>query len=176
MSTTVVPISDPGPDPITGIDPWPSLANAQNNSAIAAKNQAALYNASVLTVYMNAFGAWSASVTAGKISNANPPQPPLAWTTVVGSDGFSSAVIGTSPICALPPIPPNPPVPVNPVPGCVAVGIAIVGSSPWFTVGLQDSAPGGYQTPVPVTSADGVIGIFRKFAFFAGNGWYEKVG
>ena len=169
---TSAPLADPGPDQY-GIDPWPSLQNALNNSAIQAKTWAANYNANLLTVYMGAWNFFENSVAAG-FSSANPPVPPMAWKTEVGADGYSHAVVGATPICAMPPIPPGPKVPVVPVPGCVAVGIAIAGNPPWFTVGATDAAPAGYETVPNTKAADGTLGTFRRFASPFG-GWYEKI-
>ena len=180
MGTSTTPIADPGPNPLTGIDPWPSLQNAINNSAIQAKTWAANFNATALTVYMNAFNGWAQSVVAGKIDNTNPPQPPMAWTTAVMDNGYSAAVVGTTPICPMPPIPASH-VQLAPVPppNNVAIGpnIAVSGQpSEWFSVGPMDSWPVGKNTPPNARSSDGVTGTFLRLGAAVGDGLNEKVG
>jgi hypothetical protein len=57
--------------------------------------------------------------------------------------------------------------------GVIDVGKAIPGASGWFTCGPKDTSPNGFVTP-PVTSEDGVAGVFQKFGAPVGNGWYRK--
>ena len=173
------PITDPGPDQY-GYDAWPTLQNALNNSALAARNQASLYNATVLAVYMNKFNGWAQSVVAGKIDNTNPPQPPPAWITEVMESGYSCAAIGTAPICPMPPIPASH-VQVLPVPppNNIDIGTCIlIGTTPsaYYRVGPMDSWPIGKETPPGAQSADGAVGVFLRLGAAVGTGWYEKVG
>ena len=171
------PLTDPGPDPLTGLDPWPTLANARNNSAITARNNASLLNASVIFIYQGKFADWKISVDAGRIDNTNPPQPPPAWVTGVDpATGYSYVAVGGSPICPMPPIPESrvnkPPIP----PGNISLGNRISGD--WFQCLQDDTFPVGQSTP-PITSKDGVTGIFQKYGSPVGNGWYlltAKVG
>jgi hypothetical protein len=172
----VVLTSDPGPDPVTGIDPWPSTQNAINNSAIQAKNLAAISNANLLTIYMNAFNSWAQSVNMGRIDNTNPPQPPLAWVVIVNpTTGMANATIGTETVCPMPPIPPSRLDPVPPPPNTIDIGSVIQGG-PYFSVGPMDSWPVGKATPPNAKSADGVTGTFLRLGSPLGPGWYEKVG
>jgi hypothetical protein len=175
------PITDPGPDPVTGLDPWPTLANARNNSVISARNNASTLNASVLTIYMGKFNDWAQQVVAGKIDNTNPPQPPPAWATAIDpATGYSYVEIGTAPICAMPPIPGSH-VQTQPVPPPhnldIGPNIAVSGEpSAYFSVGPMDSWPIGKTTPPNARSSDGVTGTFLRLGAAVGAGWYEKVG
>jgi hypothetical protein len=169
--------TDPGPDPVTGIDPWPTTQNAINNATIQANSQVALYNKNLFIVYMNAFSSWAQSVLNGKIDNSNPPQPPMAWEVVTDSStGLSNVLVSANPVCALPPIPASH-IPVTPVltPNTAAVGIQNSGNPGWFVCLPNDTIPNGECTPQGTKSADGVVGIFRKFSNPFGS-IYEKVG
>lgn len=175
------PITDPGPDLVTGIDPWPTLANAQNNSAIGARINAGALNAGVLAIYMGRFNSWAQQVVAGKIDNVNPPQPPPEW--VVGMDsfsGYSHVEIGTEAICPMPPVPASH-VQLAPVPPPhnLDIGPNIAVSyqpSAYFSVGPMDSWPIGKTTPPNARSSDGFTGTFLRLGAAVGAGWYEKVG
>jgi hypothetical protein len=166
--------SDPGPDPVTGIDPFPTLQNAINNSKVVAVANCALLNANLETVYLNKFASWSLGVTVHGASNANPPEPPMAFVPTVDlASGFTFPELGKTPVCAMPPIPSGPPVPPVLVPNTIAVGIHIVSDATgkWFSVEPTDTFGAGLTTP-PVTSADGVFGIFSKYGSPFGGGWY----
>ena len=175
------PLTDPGPDPLTGLDPWPTLANARNNSAIAARNNASLLNASVLLIYMGRFNSWAQQVVAGKIDNTEPPKPPPAWVTGVdATSGYSFVEVGTAPICPMPPIPASH-VQLQPTPPPhnmdIGTNIEVSGQpSDYFRVGPMDSWPIGKTTPPGARSADGVEGIFLRLGTAVGAGWWEKVG
>ena len=172
MSPTGITDLGPGED---GIDPYPTQANNQHNTAITAANEAKNLNATLLIFYMNDWNSWAALVIGGYAHTAQPPQPPMAWAPIVNpADGCSYVGIGTVPVCALPPTPPGPPPIVVPVDGTISVGHRDAGdpTGPWFTVGYGDTiAPG---KTVIATSADGVYGDFRKFGSPFG-GWYELI-
>ena len=175
------PITDPGPDPVTGIDPWPTTQNAINNAAIQARSLVANSNANALTVYMNAFNGWAQSVVAGKIDNTNPPQPPMAWVIVTDpTTGLANAVVGTTPVCPLPPIPPSHvQTQPTPPPNNIDIGPNIPVSglpSAYFQVGPTDTWPIGKDTPPNARSSDGATGTFLRLGSAVGAGWYEKVG
>jgi hypothetical protein len=175
MSTQpAVLTSDPGPDPVTGIDPYPTLASAISNSIVAAKNNCALLNAYLETIYLNKFKSWAQSVSNGFSPNTDPPQPPMAFEpTVDSASGFTFPELGKTPVCAMPPVPNMPPVPPVLVPNTISVGAHIVSDATgkWFSVGPTDTFGPGLTTP-PVTSADGVTGTFEKFGSPFGGGWY----
>jgi hypothetical protein len=170
-----VPVYDPGPG-VNGIDPWPTEANAQANSAVASANNVIGLNSNLLTLYQGRWNDWAYQVRAGSITPENPPQPPPAWVAFKSADGYTYIKVGTVPICALPPTPPGPPPITVPVQGTIQVGnkIASDPAGVWFTVGYGDTLPPGQSTPPGTKSADGVAGTFRKFGSPFG-GWYEKI-
>lgn len=174
-------VVDLGPDPTTGLDSYPTQANAISNSVVAARNNALLLNATALSNYMTKFNNWSQQVVAGKIDNTNPPAPPLAWETFVDTEGYSNVrVSATTPLCPMPPIPvshvqtqPTPP------PNNIDIGTCIlIGTTPsaYYRVGPMDSWPIGKETPPGAQSADGAVGVFLRLGAAVGTGWYEKVG
>jgi hypothetical protein len=179
MGSPAGPIIDPGKNPITGIDTYPTLQNALANSAVVAALNAAQWNANLLAQYQNAWSMWAQQVSGGWIDPATKPAPipPPAWVVAVGAEGYSSPVIGSIPICKVPPTPPGPPVAVEPIVNAVSVGIEVAGNPGWFTVGKTDGAPNGFVTSAATMSADGVPGPFRRFAspFGGAVGWYEKL-
>jgi hypothetical protein len=176
-----IDVTDPGPDPVTGIDPWPSIANAINNAAIQARRLVADMNANALAIYMNNFNNWALSVVNGKIDNTNPPQPPMAWVIVTdATTGLANAVVGTTPVCPLPPIPPSHvQTQPTPPPNNIDIGTCIlIGTTPsaYYRVGPMDSWPIGKETPPGAQSADGAVGVFLRLGTAVGAGWWEKVG
>jgi hypothetical protein len=177
-----VPITDPGPDHVTGIDPWPTLANAYANSAITSHGDCAILNASLLAIYMNSWNMWAAQVVGGYPHDATPPQPPPAWVTFVDdpsgdpTQGYTRIKIGSAPICALPPTPVGPPVPPTAPPNNVDIGnnIPVSGQpSHFWQVGPMDTWPVGKYTPPNAKSADGTVGSFLRLGAVVGSGWYE---
>ena len=175
MSTQPTALTeDPGPDPVTGIDPYPTLQSAINNSKVAAVANCALLNANRKTIYLNKFTSWALAVSQGFGDNTNPPQPPVAFVPTVDLDsGFTFPALGTILVCAMPPIPDMPRTAPILVPNTISVGAHMISDATgkWFSVGPTDSFGAGLTTP-PVTSADGVFGIFSKFGSPFGAGWY----
>jgi len=93
----------------------------------------------------------------------SPPDP---------KSGLMSILENSAPVCdplPLLPVPSNAP----PAPNTIHVGKRIGGN--WFTVGAGDSLAAGATTP-PVTSDDGVFGVFQKFGAPVGPGWYLLQG
>ena len=187
MSTPSAPITDPGPDKVTGIDPWPTEANAFANSAITSKGDCAIWNASLLTNYMVAWNNWADQVRTGRINPAQYPAPipPPAWVTFVDdpsgdpTQGYTRIMVGKDPICSIPPTPATPPALATPPPNNVDIGpnIAVSGlPSEWFSVGPMDSWPIGKTTPPNARSSEGVTGTFLRLGAAVGAGWYEKIG
>lgn len=173
MSPNASQITDPGPDPVTGVDPFPSLANAINNIKLAAQANCALLNASLKAIYLVQFDNWALNVRNGSFPNTNPPQPPMAYVpTLDPTTGFTFPGLGTIAVCAMPPIPSGPPVAAILVPDTISVGshISSDATGKWFTVGPTDTFGAGLTTP-PVTSADGILGTFERFVSPWG-GWY----
>lgn len=105
------------------------------------------------------------------------PVPPMGWELAQpNQDGFVFYQIGTTPVC-----PQKPDVTANfdnpqPTkdPTHIHVGSAIPGGGGmWFSVGGGDGTPNGFHTP-PLSSDDGVFGVFVKFSAPVGPGWYLK--
>jgi hypothetical protein len=170
------PIVDPGADPNTGYDPWPSLGDAQSNQLLSSKVMVSQLNNNLTIIYNTAFANWALSVNAGRIPNTNYPVPPMAY--VVGApdaSGFQWPVVGTSPVCAVPPIPADIFTPPAHVPaGTIDVGHSIGGK--WFAVGPMDTFPvdgpsGGETPPVP-NEGDPTLHTYQKYSAPVGAGWY----
>ena len=83
--TVTTDITDPGPDPVTGIDPWPSLINAINNQKISSQNQCDQANASLKAIFDRAWGGFITRVNAGQAAGAGNPgcKPPSAPASYV---------------------------------------------------------------------------------------------
>lgn len=178
MGSSTAPITDPGPDKLTGIDPWPTLANALANSAVTAAANVAQWNANLLAQYQNTWSQWAQQVTGGWIDPATKPAPvpPPAWIVAVGAEGYSNPVISTTPICSVPPAPTGPTVPPVAPPNNVDIGnnIPVSGQpSHFWQVGPRDTWPIGKYTPPNAKSADGTEGSFLRLGAVVGAGWYE---
>jgi hypothetical protein len=89
-----------------------TLEAAMANALAAAKVQVDQLNEQLKDNYLTAFNNWSISVTAGRIDNSNPPQPPNAYVVGYATDPTNSQAqwaypaVGTTPVCSMPPIPP----------------------------------------------------------------------
>jgi hypothetical protein len=153
----------------------PEEAEAQKNSALASVLMADILNKNLDVWFHGQWNLWASYIERG-LTPPNPePQPPVAWTTAVQPSGYTAAVPGTEPLCALPPTPSSPLVIPPPVQGKVSVGIAVAGNPPWFTVVPGDGLKDGERTGPGTVSADGVTGDFQKRIMFIGM-LYEKVG
>jgi hypothetical protein len=97
----------------------------------------------------------------------------MAWELAPpDANGFVFYQIGTTPVCAMPPLPyyASGNATPTPVPNTIHIGNRI-GTSNWFQALPGDTFPNGMTTP-PMTSADGVNGVFEKFGAPVGIGWY----
>ena len=166
------PIADPGPN-ADGYYVWPTEENAEKNSVLNAVAVAKQLNDNLDIFYHGAWSQWAFAVANGFPHDPLPPQPPMAWTTAVQPDGYTRAVPGTVPICAIPPTPPGPRVEPVPILGFVSVGHN-AGDPAWFTVGDGDSLTNGQCTPAGTKSSDGIVGTFRKRVIPWGS-LYEKI-
>jgi hypothetical protein len=89
-----------------------TLEAAMANTTAAVKSQIEAFNTQLKSSYLTTFNNWSLSVTAGRADNTNPPQPPNAYVVAYFTDPTNSAAqwaypaVGTTPVCAMPPIPP----------------------------------------------------------------------
>lgn len=148
------------------------LADAQQNQAASSAIMVANLNSNLKVIYLTAFNNWALSVLAARIPNTNPPQPPTGYVvSAPDAEGFQWPVMGTAPVCDMPPVPADTFTAPVTVPNTISVGSSIGGA--WFSVGAGDTFKPGMTTP-PVTSADGVTGTFEKFAAPVGAGWYLK--
>ena len=157
---------------MTGTDET-SLATAQANQLASSTIMVKLLNGNLTTIFLTAFNNWKMSVDAGRAPNTGYPLPPKGYVvSAPDAQGFQWPVIGNNPVCDLPPIPDDHFTPSVLVPNTIHVGNRIGNpNSRWFQVGAGDTfAPGGI-TP-PMTSADGVEGVFEKYAAPVGAGWY----
>jgi hypothetical protein len=165
------------------------LKQVQDNMLAAAKSQIATLNRSLIDRYLGngtdipgTFADWKANVAAGRADATKPPAPPLGWTLGFAVDQttgpgmpvpdvvqWAIPILGTEPVCAMPPIPV-----VHTETGVMVVGIR----SPWeptlFTLGAGDTAAVGAWGPA--VSQDGVSGIYKKFAGFMNSAYYIKIG
>jgi|SRR5579859_2417286 len=151
-----------------------SLPAAQANQLESSKVMVGLLNNNLKSIYLTAFNNWKISVDAGRIPNTNPPQPPKGYVvSAPDPSGFQWPVIGTEPVCDMPPLPEDRFTPPVLVPNTFHVGHNIGGK--WFSVGPNDTVAPGFNTPPGTTSDDGVSGTFQKFAAPVGAGWYLQI-
>ena len=172
------------------IDPYlaTTLQQAQANTLAAVTLQVANSNTNLKSNYMTAFSNWLISWNAGRISDkSTAPAPPLGFvvgyfndpTTGPGTVGpYSNQVVqwaypalGTVPVCDMPPIPNEPPPQSTLPPNHLHIGAKETASDVWWSAGSDDTFPSGQKTP-PVTSDDGVNGLWEKFGAPVGQGWY----
>lgn len=79
---------------------------AQAHVLESSRAQVRMLNGNLTAQYLGRFNDWKISVDAGKISNANPPQPPLGYGFVTDSQGYTfPQENGGGPVCDMPPIP-----------------------------------------------------------------------
>ena len=151
-----------------------SLVAAQANQLASSKIMVAQLNENLKVIYLGAFNNWKGNVEAGRIPNTDPPKPPKAYVvSKPDAYGFQWPVLGTDPVCDMPPIPedrltPRPKAPDN----NIDVGHHISGA--WFSVGPDDTFPSGMTTP-PIPDATGALHTYQKFGAPVGPGWYLRV-
>jgi len=155
------------------VDACCTITAAQQNQLASTKIMVANLNKNLATIYLGAFSNWKISVDAGRISNANPPQPPNGYVVSdPDAQGFQWPVIGNSAVVPMPPLPDDHFTVVLKIPSTIDVGKAISGS--WFSVGPKDTLASGSTTPPGTVAADGTVGIFQKYGAPVGPGWYLK--
>lgn len=150
-----------------------SLGAAQANQLASSQIMVQQLNGNLKTIYLTAFNNWKISVDAGRIPNTNPPQPPMGYV-VSGPDahGFQWPVVGTTPVCDMPPIPADETNSAPKVPNTINVGPSIGGK--WFSVGPGDTFAAGMTTP-PIPDASGALHTYEKYAAPVGAGWYLQL-
>lgn len=158
-----------------------SLVAAQANQLASSTAMAAQLNDNLKIIYLGAFNDWAANVNAGRIPNTNPPQPPLAYVVAApDAHGFQWPVVGTSPVCAMPPVPADhslsqAQIQASLPPNTIDIGPAIVGGGgKWFGVGPNDTFPQGMVTP-PIPDASGTLHTYEKYGAPVGAGWYLQL-
>lgn len=150
-----------------------TLEAAQANQLQSSKVMVDRLNANLKTIYLGAFNNWKISVDAGRVSNANPPQPPKAYVvSAPDAAGFQWPVIGKDPVCDMPPLPDDHFTPAVKVPNTVDVGKSIGGK--WYAVGPKDTLAPGAMTP-PIPDSFGTPHVYEKYAAPVGAGWYLQV-
>ncbi len=84
-----------------------SLAAAQANVLASTNAQVALLNNNLKSNYLSFFNDWTISLLAGK-PVGDPPKPPNGYAMTASPDGFAYPVLGTTPVCDMPPVPEAP--------------------------------------------------------------------
>ena len=151
-----------------------TLDAAVRNQLAASTAMAASLNANLLANYNYAVDQYNQNMASGQQvppERQHAPVPAMAYElSKADAAGFQYPIQGTTPIAPQAPDAfyhgaPQVAKPAN----VIHVGHAISGR--WFTAGPGDTFANGMTTP-PVTSDDGVTGIFEKFGAPVGNGWY----
>jgi hypothetical protein len=155
------------------------LSDAQQNQLASSTQQVAVMNTNLKSIYLTAFSNWCISVNAGRISNADPPQPPVQYViSPPDGNGFQWPMVDPAgtPVCAMPPVPADQIKQPVPVPNTFVVGHWLGQGGNWFSVGPGDTVPSGFTTPPGTASMDSppVIGTFQKYGAPVGAGWYLK--
>lgn len=116
------------------MSPGTSLADAQANVLASVTAECGLLNSNLKTIYLDAFAGWVQSVQAGRVSNANPPQPPASYVVAYYDDPTRPGTLWAYPaqtgsaVCPLPPVPDNPPARVTvPSDDTMPVGSRVTG-------------------------------------------------
>ena len=163
----------------TGSEQGDTLAAAEFNLASYYALQVLQLNQNLLTTYNAAVSDYNAMMQSGSFSSVPPLRPAPASWIYVPADGQSNFFPGMQQTG--PPIVPtvaiattnnaNNPGP-NTAPNVIMIGVAIVGGGgKWFQALPGDTFPSGKTTP-PMSSADGVFGVYEKFGAAVGAGWY----
>jgi len=156
-----------------------TLQAAQRNILANSTEMVRRLNADLLSRYQSAYQDYLANMHSGEnvpADRIHAPLPPYAWELAPpDGDGFIFYQVSKTTRIADPASYPDTynsgsnPQP-NATPNMIMVG-ARTASTNWFTALKGDTFPSGKMTP-PVTSSDGVIGIFEKFGAPVGPGWY----
>ncbi len=165
-----------GTNPLAALPSNPDITQALANYVASASSLSSQLNSNLISVYQTTFSNWANQVLAGKIPNTDPPQPPDGYEAVQASDGWTYVILGTTPVCAVPP--PGYQMPVVPQPTTamvIGIGSQIANTNYWAATPANANVPNGYTTPTPTTTADGTVGFFT-FVATIGGGWWEKVG
>jgi hypothetical protein len=86
-----------------GIPNWTQTAMAATEAMVA--NEVALLNDNLQSIYLQGFNNWAQGVILGTTPSTNPPPPPTGYVALMGTDGWAYIAMGTTPVCAMPPIP-----------------------------------------------------------------------
>lgn len=161
------------------LDPWQtSLEAAKMNTLQSSKLIVDHLNSEAKRIYLQNFKDWVTMVEAGKISNANPPQPPNGWAVVMAEDGFSYPAQGGGPVCDMPPVPADYSKTVDEIkdklgPYHMEIGKHIDGV--WWVCGQYDTCPVNFRTPPLPAAAWPENSVFVKVGAAVGPGWWMKV-
>ena len=150
-----------------------SLVAAQANQLASSTIMVGQLNENLKSIYLTGFNNWKISVDAGRIPNTNFPKPPKAYVvSQPDASGFQWPVLGTDPVCEVPPIPEDHFTVVPKVANTIDIGRSIGGK--WFSVGPNDTFAAGMTTP-PIPDATGEFHAYEKFAAPVGAGWYLQL-
>ena len=131
------------------------------------------------SLYLSRFASWAEIVNAGKISNANPPQPPTGYELFTDDNGFAWPVPGTKSVATMPAIPADhsktqAQLDAEMGPNHISIGKHLDGS--YWAAGQDDTCPAGFKTPpLPAGPDWPENAVFQKIGFFMGKGWWLKV-
>ena len=181
-------VRDSSGAPLTATDAT-SQASAWANQLQSSTIMAAQLNNNLKSIYLTAFSNWCISVNAGRVSNANPPAPPVRY--VVSSPdahGYQWPIIDPAgtPVCDIPPIPADHSLSQAQIAAQIGPNVADVGhniSGNWYACGAKNtfnasSTPDGKTPPIVLTSGsggpadNGLPHIFQFYAAPVGPGWY----
>ncbi len=154
-----------------------TLTAAQANILANSKVMVDKLNADLKSRYLSAFADYVANMESGEYvppDRQAPPKPPNGWELAPpDANGFVFYQIGTTPVCAMPPLPsynyanPQP----NTQPNVIMIGTAIPGGNgKWYQALKGDTFPSGMTTP---PQPDGHT--YEKFGAPVGPGWYLQV-
>ena len=150
-----------------------SLYTAMANVTAGVQSQVAQLNAALQADYLVSFNNWAERVMAGQAPDVNPPQPPNAYVVGYFTDPTNAQaqwaypVVGTVPVCAMPPLP------VLPQQAPVSQP-----STAEPQVGSKQNVPIGDTMPVGVLITDAYGGVWQKMASATPFGvayYYERI-
>ena len=149
-----------------------TLDAAMANVETGAHQQVAALNAALQADYLVDFNNWAQRVIAGQSPEVNPPQPPDSYLVGHFTDStnpnaiWAYPVIGTLPVCVMPPLP------VMPAVAAPASGAAASQIGSKQNVPAGDTMPVGYKATAPDGS------VWQKMASLTPFGtayYYERV-
>lgn len=153
-----------GPITSFGPDDYVQTNNAQQQSYCDQYNREAYNNYALTIANLNR------SLDAGRPAPFVAPKVPTKWVlTAPDASGLQWQTTSSEPTGPVIPLHEDATQANVKVPNTIHVGHRIGGN--WFSAGQNDTFPSGQSTP-PITSEDGVTGVFVKYAAPVGPGWF----